>query len=107
MINRTKQVWNPGEIVKVGFVSGLTVLAAIPTPGDGLPDAYILARGIHYYSFTPHHGLCRITANEAQLAVLEGREEAEERSTQDQKRVEMLRQAAMLNASLIAMAVRV
>ena len=41
MITRTKQSWEVGQTVKSGFMT-LTVKAKIATPGDGLPDAYIL-----------------------------------------------------------------
>ena len=48
-----------GAQVRVGFMV-LTVLAAIPTPGDGAPDAYALqsVKGL-LYRFTPHHGVER------------------------------------------------
>lgn len=49
--------WSVGAVVKVGFVAGLTVLAKVATPGDGLPDAYILSRGSRFYEFVPHNGL--------------------------------------------------
>lgn len=57
MINRSKQTWEVGHPVKVGFMS-LTVLEKIPTPGDGMPDQYRLqnAKGKQYI-FTPHYGL--------------------------------------------------
>jgi hypothetical protein len=60
MITKTKQNWTPGATVKVGFLT-LTVVRAIPTPGDFAPDEYILrnTKG-QLYSFVPHHGLCRI-----------------------------------------------
>lgn len=60
MIKNTSQNWAPGHIVKVGFLS-LTVVAAIPTPGDWLPDAYALsnAAGTAFYRFVPHNGLVR------------------------------------------------
>jgi hypothetical protein len=60
MINKTKQVWEVGESVKVGFLS-LTVCAKIATPGDFLPDAYALRNhaGDRFYRFVPHNGLVR------------------------------------------------
>jgi hypothetical protein len=59
MINRTKQTWEPGQTVKVGFLS-LKVLAKIPTPGDWLPDAYALTNEHGaFYRFVPHNGLSR------------------------------------------------
>lgn len=67
MINNTRQSWTPGSTVKVGFMS-LTVLRAIPTPGDYLPDAYILEAKGRYYRFVPHNGLERIDETEALAA---------------------------------------
>lgn len=58
MIKRTKQCWEVGETVKVGFLQ-LRVVAKQPTPGDYLPDAYILTNreGGKFYRFVPHNGL--------------------------------------------------
>ena len=61
MITKSKQVWEIGQQVNVGFLKGLTVLAKIPTPGDYAPDAYILTKGTVFYSFIPHNGLSKIT----------------------------------------------
>jgi len=60
MVANSKQSWQVGKQVKVGFLS-LTITAAIPTPGDGKPDTYHLqaANGTRY-EFTPHHGLHRL-----------------------------------------------
>lgn len=59
MIRNTKQNWEPGQTVKVGFLS-LQVVAKVATPGDYLPDAYALknAKGA-FYRFVPHNGLVR------------------------------------------------
>ena len=59
-IKRSKQNWEVGQAVKVGFMS-LTVTAVEPTPGDFLPDAYRLvsAKGVAY-RFVPHNGLERL-----------------------------------------------
>ena len=59
MITRSKQSWQPGNIVKVGFLS-LMVQAAIETPKNYAPDAYLLsnAKGQNYL-FIPHKGLTR------------------------------------------------
>lgn len=56
-----KQNWNIGQIVKVGFVGGLEVLEKIATPGNYLPDQYVLRQqGTgRLYSFIPHNGLSR------------------------------------------------
>jgi len=58
MITKSKQVWAVGEMVKVGFMN-LRVMAAQKTPGDYLPDAYILANrdATKFYRFVPHNGL--------------------------------------------------
>lgn len=58
MIQRSKQDWSVGKKVKVGFLT-LYVLAAIATPGDYLPDAYVLANADNtkFYRFVPHNGL--------------------------------------------------
>jgi hypothetical protein len=61
MIKNSKQKWEVGSTVKVGFMS-LVVIEKEPTPGDFMPDAYILlsAKGVAY-RFVPHHGLERIS----------------------------------------------
>lgn len=66
MINRTKQDWTTGQTVKVGFLS-LIVKAAVATPGDYAPDAYILVNkaGTQLYKFVPHNGVEKITTDEA------------------------------------------
>lgn len=60
MINNSKQKWNIGSTVKVGFMT-LTVLAAVATPGDYKPDAYILqSSNKTFYQFVPHNGLVKL-----------------------------------------------
>jgi hypothetical protein len=60
MITKSKQNWQVGETVKVGFMS-LIVAAKVPTPGDYLPDAYALTNkgATAFYRFVPHNGLSR------------------------------------------------
>ena len=63
MIAKSKQVWQVGETVKVGFLT-LRVVEKEPTPGDYMPDAYILV-GLgknedRRYRFVPHNGLERL-----------------------------------------------
>lgn len=60
MITNSKQDWSIGKTVKVGFMT-LVVKELVPTPGDSLPDAYILEsnKGVQY-RFVPHNGLERI-----------------------------------------------
>ncbi|EHP41914.1 hypothetical protein OR16_17002 [Cupriavidus basilensis OR16] len=60
MRKQTKQSWEVGQQVKVGFLVGLTVIAKIPTPGDFAPDAYVLVRGEQFYAFVPHNGISKI-----------------------------------------------
>lgn len=61
MIKNSKQAWQVGDVVKVGFVSGLEVVAVIATPGDYKPDAYALwaPNSNRFYKFVPHNGLFR------------------------------------------------
>lgn len=62
MVGRSsKQAWEVGEMVKVGFISGLEVVAKCPTPGDYAPDAYVLYQGKtdRHYRFVPHRGIER------------------------------------------------
>lgn len=75
MITNTKQVWAAGNTVKVGFMT-LTVVAAIATPGDYKPDAYIVASKTQVYMFVPHNGLEKISADEARRLVAESQEHA-------------------------------
>lgn len=58
-ITNTRQSWQPGATVKVGFLS-LRVVQCVPTPGDSAPDAYVLQsmKGT-YYRFVPHNGIQR------------------------------------------------
>lgn len=64
-----RQTWAPGDAVRVGFVSGLTVIARVPTPGDGAPDIWALCqRGTgRWYQFVPHCGLYRVEDEAAAL----------------------------------------
>lgn len=61
MIRHSKQNWEPGQIVKVGFVKDLMVIACTPVK-DGMPDIYTLSQlGTgRVYSFIPHNGLTRL-----------------------------------------------
>jgi hypothetical protein len=63
MITNSKQRWQVGEVVRVGFLQ-LRVVEKEPTPGDYLPDAYILcglgASESKLYRFVPHNGLERL-----------------------------------------------
>jgi len=61
MVNRTRQDWSVGSVVKVGFLA-LRVLGARAVK-DGLPDIYTLESldGARRYEFIPHNGLTRIS----------------------------------------------
>lgn len=61
MITKSTQTWEVGETVKVGFLS-LRITAKEPTPGDFMPDAYLLTdkTGTKKYRFVPHNGLERV-----------------------------------------------
>lgn len=72
MINKSKQDWTPGKVVKVGFLQ-LEVIRSLATPGDYLPDAYLLvnAARTQLYKFVPHNGLEKISAEEANELISE------------------------------------
>lgn len=57
----SKQSWEIGQIVKVGFISGLEVIGKVATPGDYMPDLYVLVQPStkRIYRFVPHNGLTR------------------------------------------------
>jgi len=76
MIKNSKQTWEIGQTVNVGFLKGLTVLAKIATPGDYAPDAYILTRGTAFYSFIPHNGLSKITSDMVSTMIEDSRSRA-------------------------------
>jgi hypothetical protein len=83
MITRTRQDWSVGSTVKVGFLS-LIVKAAIATPGDYAPDAYILANkaGTQLYKFVPHNGIEKISPLEARELIADQMARAERLATQ-------------------------
>lgn len=60
MVNRTRQNWSVGSVVKVGFLS-LRVLG-VEAVKDGLPDIYTMESldGTKRYEFIPHNGLRRL-----------------------------------------------
>lgn len=103
MITKTRQDWTPGSTVKVEFLS-LIVRAAIATPGDHKPDAYVLhnAAGTKHYKFTPHHGLESIGPVEAQSLCAEQEEAAARASYRAMEAASaQQRQAAELKASIL------
>ena len=63
MITNTKQNWQVGETVKIGFLT-LRITDLEATPGDYMPDAYHLCglgkNADSKYRFVPHFGLKRL-----------------------------------------------
>lgn len=63
MISNSKQVWQVGEVVKIGFMT-LRVTEREATPGDYKPDAYLLCglgdKANRRYRFVPHNGIERL-----------------------------------------------
>lgn len=101
MVKTSKQNWVPGQTVRVGFLS-LVVLAAVPTPGDGQPDAYVLARGESVYKFIPHFGLQKISRQEAEELVEQGRRIRAAEQTSAQAKVAGLLDAVAFQSRLMA-----
>ena len=60
---RRRQSWEVGTTVKVGFLE-LTVKGFRRTPGNHLPDEYLLERKGRFYVFVPHNGLHGLTDDE-------------------------------------------
>lgn len=102
MIRKTKQSWEVGQQVKVGFLAGLTVIAAVATPGDYAPDAYVLLRGEQFYSFIPHNGLSKVSAAEAREMVAEGKRQEELAASRAADKAAGVIAAAKLAAELMA-----
>ena len=68
MIKNSKQVWEVGQTVKVGFMT-LQVIGKVATPGDWMPDAYALkAANGNFYRFVPHNGLSRCASFDEAMA---------------------------------------
>lgn len=78
MITKSKQNWQIGSVVKVGFLQ-LRVTACVPTPGDGAPDAYFLTNlaGTKLYEFVPHQGLQTASLDDAAARVTAYRQHVE------------------------------
>lgn len=58
----TRQEWEVGIKVDVGFIKGLTVTGYVETPGDGRPNIWTLVneKTGAMYEFQPHCGLVRV-----------------------------------------------
>ncbi len=102
MIKNSKQAWEIGQTVKVGFLNGLTVTAKIATPGDYAPDAYILTRNESVYSFVPHNGLTKITVEEARRMVAEQKARQTKAASIELQRLQARERVAALHAELAA-----
>ncbi len=65
MITNSKQSWNEGDTVRVGFMT-LKVVAHKAVK-DYMPDLYLLTSldGLKHYEFIPHNGLARLSREEA------------------------------------------
>ncbi len=61
MIKNTKQNWQIGEVVKVGFMKNLEVMSMVAIK-DSLPDIYLLKSldSGSFYEFIPHNGLTKV-----------------------------------------------
>lgn len=101
MITNSKQAWEVGQAVNVGFLKGLTVIAKVLTPGDSAPDAYVLSRGDQFYSFVPHNGLSKISVAEARAMVAAGKHHEAEAATQAEQQAAKAIAAAALRAELM------
>ncbi len=104
MTQNSKQTWEIGQQVNVGFLKGLTVLAKVMTPGDYAPDAYVLARAASFYSFVPHNGLTRIEQHEAAEMIQEGKRIREKADAKLKATAEKWAEAARFQASILAAA---
>lgn len=60
MIRYSRQSWEIGNIVKVGFMALRVV--GVRAVKDGLPDIYDMESvdGLKRYEFIPHNGLSRV-----------------------------------------------
>ena len=60
VVNNSKQNWNNGSTVKIGFLE-LRIIG-VKSIVDGLPDIYELEnlKGDKLYEFTPYNGLVKI-----------------------------------------------
>lgn len=103
MIRDTKQQWQPGQQVRVGFLT-LIVRAAVPTPDDGLPDAYILsnAAGTQLYRFVPHRGVEKLDIDEAHAMLAQAKESADRLAAAALEKAQADARAAMAIDALLA-----
>lgn len=63
MITKSKQSWELGSKVNIGFLKGFEVIATRAVK-DYMPDIYLLQRNSCYYEFIPHNGLTKLSQRE-------------------------------------------
>jgi hypothetical protein len=103
MIKNSKQSWEVGQSVRVGFLA-LTVIASLAPRGDGLPGAHILTNGSQLYAFVPHNGLSKISDIEAVEMCEESKRITEAAAARAQAQVARVSQNAAVCARLMAIA---
>ncbi|MDE4918584.1 hypothetical protein ACUXAV_000683 [Cupriavidus metallidurans] len=79
MITKSKQAWEVGQAVNVGFLKDLTVVAKVATPRDFAPDAYVLANktATQLYKFVPHNGIEKVSLLEARELIADAKAHAD------------------------------
>jgi hypothetical protein len=105
MIRNSKQTWEIGQYVNVGFLKGLLVLAKVATPGDYAPDAYVLTKGENCYKFVPHNGLEKITQEEAEALCIEAANRVRQLAEQAMQKAVSVSAAAAFQSRMLSMAI--
>lgn len=72
MARAAKQTWVAGNEVRIGFLTGFIVLEKVASPGNWLPDGYVLQRAGKLYAFIPHSGLTQQGSVEDARNFIEG-----------------------------------
>ena len=103
MVKNSKQSWEVGQSVRVGFLA-LTVIASLAPRGDGLPGAYILTNSKQLFSFVPHNGLTKISDFEAVEMCEESKRITEAAAARAQAQVARVSANAAVCAKLQAIA---
>ncbi|MCG5072246.1 hypothetical protein [Paraburkholderia tagetis] len=103
MVKNSKQSWEVGQAVRVGFLS-LTVIAGLEATGDGQPGAYILTNGTQLYAFIPHNGLSKISDEQAVEMCEESKRITAARAARAQAQVARVAANAAVCARLQALA---
>lgn len=66
---RKYQDWEPGRIVKVGFVDGLKVEGTTQPLYNGDARPFILTKGANVYRVTPHRGMEKLSSADGEQAL--------------------------------------